>query len=197
MFLVHRFAVVCQDKVGKAVSRGKVWLYICRNIGKNTCQKVLLLDTVVEGFLPSSSDNKTTKALINNMRFVKDGKLNKSELESLRLLIYPTTVTTVCASGMEKHIVKATSWRWKRFYSIYPSQRQNLLPTLEISYQNFQNFHNFQNFRKKIPKSRVFFQNFQKHKGAATDIKGAAGSSLPNYKIFIFFKSFQSSGYIT
>ena len=45
--------------------------YICRNIGKNTCQKVLLLDTVVEGFLPSSSDNRTTKALINNMRFVK------------------------------------------------------------------------------------------------------------------------------
>ena len=115
VFLVHRFAVVCQDKVGKAVSRGKVWLYICKNIGKNTCQKVLLLDTVVEGFLPSSSDNKTTKALINNMRFVKDGKLNKSELESLRLLIYPTTVTTACVSGMEKHIVKATSWRWKRF----------------------------------------------------------------------------------
>ena len=80
-------------------------------MGKNTCQKVLLLDTVVEGFLPSSSDSKTTKALINNMRFVKDGKLNKSELESLRLLIYPMTVTTASVSGMEKHIVKATSWR--------------------------------------------------------------------------------------
>ena len=42
-------------------------------------------------------------------------KLNKSELESFRLLIYPMTVTTASVSGMEKHIVKATSWRWKRF----------------------------------------------------------------------------------
>ena len=51
--------------------------------------------------------------------------------------------------------------------------------------------------REKIPKSRIFFQNLQNHKGAATDIKGAAASSLANYKIFIFFKSFQSSGYMT
>ena len=80
------------------------------------------------------------------------------------------------------------------FFHIYPSQRQNLLPILEIITHYFQKY---SKFRNKIPKSRIFFQNFQNHKGAATDIKGAAASSLPNYKIFIFFKSFQSSGYIT
>ena len=61
----------------------------------------------------------------------------------------------------------------------------------------YRNFHNFQNFGKKFQNLEFFFQNFPKHKRAATDIKGAAASSLPNYKIFIFFKSFQSSGYIT
>ena len=41
--------------------------------------------------------------------------------------------------------------RKKRDYvGIYPCQRQNLLPTLEISNQNFQNFHNNPNFRKKF-----------------------------------------------
>ena len=88
--------------------------------------------------------------------------------------------------------------RKKRDYmGIYPSQRQNLLPTLEILIKNFENFQIFK-FWEKIPKFPFFFlQNFQNHKGAATDIKGAAASSLPNYKIIIFFKSFQSSGYIT
>ena len=46
--------------------------------------------------------------------------------------------------------------------------------------------HNFSKFWKKIPKSRIFFQNFQSHKGAANDIKGAAASLLVNSKIFIF-----------
>ena len=73
------------------------------------------------------------------------------------------------------------------FFHIYPSQRQNLLPILEIITHYFQKY---SKFRNKIPKSRIFFQNFQNY-------KGAAASSLPNYKISIFFKSFQSSGYIT
>ena len=49
-------------------------------------------------------------------------------------------------------------WRGANFYHIYPSQRQNLLPTLEISNQNFQNFHNFQDFSK--PSKNI--QKFQK-----------------------------------
>jgi len=57
---------------------------------------------------------------------------------------------------------------------------------MKISNQNFQNFHDFQNFGKKFPKSRIFFQNFQYHKGAANDIKGAAASLLVNSKISIF-----------
>ena len=48
------------------------------------------------------------------------------------------------------------------YISIYPSQRQNLLPTLEIVTHNFQNFQKIQNFGKKIPKSRIFFPKFPK-----------------------------------
>ena len=36
----------------------------------------------------------------------------------------------------------------KSFILIYPSQRQNLLPTLEIITHSFQNFQNFQTFGK-------------------------------------------------
>ena len=69
------------------------------------------------------------------------------------------------------------------FFHIYPSQRQNLLPILEIITHYFQKY---SKFRNKIPKSRIFFQNFQNHKGAANDIKGAAASLLVNSKISIF-----------
>ena len=47
------------------------------------------------------------------------------------------------------------------FSRIYPSQRQNLLPTLEILIQNFWKFSNFQNFGKKFPNSEFFSWNFQ------------------------------------
>ena len=69
------------------------------------------------------------------------------------------------------------------FFHIYPSQRQNLLPILEIITHYFQKY---SKFRNKIPKSRIFFQNFQYHKGAANDVKGAAASLLVNSKISIF-----------
>ena len=68
------------------------------------------------------------------------------------------------------------------FFHIYPSQRQNLLPILEIITHYFQKY---SKFRNKIPKSRIFFQNFQNHKGAANDIKGATASLLVNSKISI------------
>ena len=69
---------------------------------------------------------------------------------------------------------------------MYPSQRQNLLPTLKIITHNFQNFQKIQNFGKKIPKSKKNFQNSQNHKWAANDIKGATASFLVNSKISIF-----------
>ena len=72
------------------------------------------------------------------------------------------------------------------FFHIYPSQRQNLLPTLKIITHNFQIFQKNSKFQKKFPKSRIFSQNFQNHKGAANDIKGAAASLLVNSKISIF-----------
>ena len=86
------------------------------------------------------------------------------------------------------------------FMAIYPSQRQDLLPTLEISThiplstsKFASDFGNFKSkisknskFRKKNPKSRICFQNFQNQKGAVNDIKGAAASLLINYQNFHF-----------
>ena len=86
------------------------------------------------------------------------------------------------------------------FIPIYPSRRQNLLLTLEIlihiplSASKFaSDFGNFKSkisknskFRKKNPKSRICFQNFQNQKGAVNDIKGAAASLLINYQNFHF-----------
>ena len=69
---------------------------------------------------------------------------------------------------------------------IYPSQRQNLLFTLEIITHNFHNFQKIENFGKKFQNLEFFFQNFQNHKEAANDIKGAAASLLVNSKISIF-----------
>ena len=62
--------------------------------------------------------------------------------------------------------------RFWNFPNIYPSQRQNLLPTLEISNQNFQNFHNFQIFGKKFPKSRFFSKISNTTKGPPMTSKG-------------------------
>ena len=50
---------------------------------------------------------------------------------------------------------------FENYELIYPSQRQNLLPTLEILNQNFQNFHNFQNFGKKF-QNLDFFSKISK-----------------------------------
>ena len=65
---------------------------------------------------------------------------------------------------------------------IYPSQRQNLLPTLEIITQ----LQKIQNLGKKFQNLEFFFQNFQNHKGAANDIIGAAATLLVNSQISIF-----------
>ena len=42
------------------------------------------------------------------------------------------------------------------YIQIYPSQRQNLLPTLEIITHNFQNFQKIQNFGKKFQNLEFF-----------------------------------------
>ena len=83
------------------------------------------------------------------------------------------------------------------FYGIYPSQRQNLLLTFVIVTHNFSKFLIvFKTFKisEKIPKFSICFQNFQIHKGAATDIKGAAASLLANSKVFIFYQEFPKLG---
>ena len=58
------------------------------------------------------------------------------------------------------------------FEMIYPSQRQNLLPTLEIITHKFQNFQKIQNFGKKIPKSRIFSKISKTTKGPPMTSKG-------------------------
>ena len=73
--------------------------------------------------------------------------------------------------------------RSSKFQLIYPSQRQNLLPTLEISTQNF---HNFQNFGKKFQNLEFFSKISKTTKGPPLTSKGPPP---PNYPItkFSFF----------
>ena len=83
------------------------------------------------------------------------------------------------------------------FDTIYPSQGQNLLLIFEIITHNFSKFFiDFKTFKilEKIPKFSICFQNFQNHKGAATDIKGAAASLLANSKVFFFYQEFPKVG---
>ena len=50
-----------------------------------------------------------------------------------------------------------------QFYApIYPSQRQNLLPTLEIITHKFQNFQKIQYYGKKLDFG-FFFRNFENY----------------------------------
>ena len=102
----------------------------------------------------------------------------------------------ICALLVKKAFNAFFKVFWATFYAdyaflrficaIYPPQRQNLLPTLEIITQNFQNFQKKSKFQKKFQNLEFFFQNFQSHKGAANDIKGAATSLQVNSKISIF-----------
>ena len=80
------------------------------------------------------------------------------------------------------------------YWVIYPSQRQNLLPTLEISTQNF---HNFQNFGKKFQNLEFFSKISKSTKGPPLTSKGPPPPHYPITKFSFFSKSFQSSGYIT
>ena len=56
------------------------------------------------------------------------------------------------------------------FLVIYPSQRQNLLLTLEIITHNFQNFQKIQNFGKKIPKPRIFSKIYKTVSAGASPV---------------------------
>ena len=60
------------------------------------------------------------------------------------------------------------------------SQRQKLPPTLEIITRNFSKFSMVIEFFKQFQNFESFPQNFQNHREAATDIKGAAASLLVN-----------------
>ena len=68
---------------------------------------------------------------------------------------------------------------------IYPSQRHNLPASLEIRICNIPKFSKIFKISKKIRIS-IFPENFQNHRGAATEIRGTATSLLKNIKIFIF-----------
>ena len=58
------------------------------------------------------------------------------------------------------------------FMVIYPSQRQNLLPTLEIITHNFQNFQKIQNFGKKFQNLKLFSKISETSKGPPMTSKG-------------------------
>ena len=71
---------------------------------------------------------------------------------------------------------------------IYPSQRQNLPPILEIVIRNFSKFSIIFKIWKKFQNFEFFSQNFKNYKGAATDIKGAAASLIANSNFSIFYR---------
>ena len=54
---------------------------------------------------------------------------------------------------------------FENYELIYPSQRQNLLPTLEIITHNFQNFQKNQNFGKKYQNLEFFSKISKTTKG--------------------------------
>ena len=59
-----------------------------------------------------------------------------------------------------------------KFRIIYPSQRQNLLPTLEILIQNFENFQIFKILEKKFPNSEFFLKISKTTEGPPMTSKG-------------------------
>ena len=77
------------------------------------------------------------------------------------------------------------------FHTIYPSQRQNLLPTFEILIQNFGNFHIFQNFGKKFPNSEFFSKISKTTKGPPLTSKGPPPPCSTITKFSFFIESFQ------
>ena len=77
------------------------------------------------------------------------------------------------------------------FNYIYPSQRQNLLPTLEISTQNF---HNFQNFGKKFQNLEFFSKISKTTKGPPLTSKGPPPPHYPITKFSFFSRVSKARG---
>ena len=77
------------------------------------------------------------------------------------------------------------------FILIYPSQRQNLLPTLEILIQNFENFQIFKILEKKFPNSEFFSKISKTTKGPPLTSKGPPPpcSTITKFSFFIKFLS--------
>ena len=80
------------------------------------------------------------------------------------------------------------------FSSIYPSQRQNLLPTLEIITHTFQNFHNFQNFGKKFQNLEFFSEISKTTKGPPLTSKGPPPPHYPITKFSFFLRVSKARG---
>ena len=76
--------------------------------------------------------------------------------------------TTTSANYLGKYCARF----FRHFISIYPPQRQNLLPTLEIITHNFQNFQKIQNFGKKFQNLEFFSKISKTTKGPPMTSKG-------------------------
>ena len=94
------------------------------------------------------------------------------------LIKYQLSISLFWSSttSFTSHKIIISMLRHHKFYHHIP---------LSSNFQ-FSKFSKNSKFRKTIPKSRILFQNFQSHKGAANDIKGAAASLLVISKISIF-----------
>ena len=104
--------------------------------------------------------------------------------------LHPFVSSTICKSKQGYNLRS-------KFKHIYPSQRQNLLPTLEILIQNFENFQIFKILEKKFPNSEFFSKISKTTKGPPLTSKGPPPPCSTITKFSFFIKSFQSSGYIT
>ena len=82
----------------------------------------------------------------------------------------------------------------ENFELIYPSQRQNLLPTLEIITHNFQNFQKIQNFRKKFQNLEFFSKISKTTKGPPLTSKRPPPPHYPITKFSIFSRVSKARG---
>ena len=93
-----------------------------------------------------------------------------------------------------KNFTPSISPDFNSFSKIYPSQRQNLFLTLEISTQNFQNFHNFQNFGKKFQNLEFFSKISKTTKGPPLTSKGPPPPHYPITKFSFFSRVSKARG---
>ena len=119
-----------------------------------------MLSTFRGPLIYQKSHQKTRQKLVGKVPKTKFSERN------LHLLIEPYCTNTNCS--YKPTIVDNVY----DFDDIYPSQRQNLLPTLEILVQNFENFQNFKILEKNSQIQNFFLKISKTTQGPPMTSKG-------------------------